>query len=99
MKFQSKKPASGELWDKAKKTAAHRKLPFGIKIKVTNTKNSKSVKHHGFCKESGSVVAETDQTEFMPYAFVYIHFHFKTKICQGQHAGCLVTSATGPSSS
>jgi rare lipoprotein A len=43
MKFQSKKTASGELYDKAKKTAAHKKLPFGTKIKVTNTKNSKSV--------------------------------------------------------
>ena len=42
-KFQSKKTASGELYDKAKKTAAHRKLPFGTKIKVTNKKNSKSV--------------------------------------------------------
>ncbi|MFC1880302.1 septal ring lytic transglycosylase RlpA family protein [Thermodesulfobacteriota bacterium] len=43
MKFQSKKTASGEFYDKAKKTAAHRKLPFGTKVKVTNTKNSKSV--------------------------------------------------------
>jgi len=43
MKFQSKKTASGELYDKAKKTAAHKKLPFGTKVKVTNEKNSKSV--------------------------------------------------------
>jgi len=43
MKFQSKKTASGELYDKAKKTAAHRKLPFGTKVKVTNRKNGKSV--------------------------------------------------------
>jgi len=43
MKFQSKKTASGELYDKAKKTAAHKKLPFGTKVKVTNAKNSKSV--------------------------------------------------------
>lgn len=43
MKFQSKKTASGELYDKAKKTAAHKKLPFGTKVKVINTKNSKSV--------------------------------------------------------
>ncbi len=42
-KFQSKKTASGERYDKAKKTAAHRKLPFGTKVKVTNTKNGKSV--------------------------------------------------------
>ena len=43
MKFQSKKTASGELYDRAEKTAAHNKLPFGTKVKVTNTKNSKSV--------------------------------------------------------
>ena len=43
MKFQSKKTASGELYDRAEKTAAHKKLPFGTKVKVTNTKNSKSV--------------------------------------------------------
>ena len=42
-KFQSKKTANGELYDKAQKTAAHKKLPFGTIIKVTNTKNSKSV--------------------------------------------------------
>ncbi|MGB5750945.1 MAG: septal ring lytic transglycosylase RlpA family protein, partial [Desulfobacterales bacterium] len=43
MKFQSNKTASGELYDRAKKTAAHKKLPFGTKVKVTNIKNSKSV--------------------------------------------------------
>ena len=43
MKFQSKKTASGELYDKAQKTAAHKKLPFGTKVKVTNRKNGKSV--------------------------------------------------------
>ena len=42
-KFHSKKTASGELYDRAKKTAAHRKLPFGTIVKVTNTKNGKSV--------------------------------------------------------
>ena len=30
-------------YDEAKKTAAHRKLPFGTKIKVTNIKNGRSV--------------------------------------------------------
>jgi rare lipoprotein A len=43
MKFQSKKTASGELYDRDKKTAAHKKLPFGTKVRVTNVKNSKSV--------------------------------------------------------
>ena len=42
MKFQSKKTASGELYDRAKMTAAHKKLPFGTKVRVTNIKNRKS---------------------------------------------------------
>jgi rare lipoprotein A len=41
--FQSKPTASGELYDRFKKTAAHKNLPFGTKVKVTNKKNSKSV--------------------------------------------------------
>ena len=43
MKFQSKKTASGELYDRDKKTAAHKKLPFGTKVRVTNIKNNRSV--------------------------------------------------------
>ncbi len=42
-RFQSRTTASGELYDKAKKTAAHKNLPFGSKVKVTNVKNRKSV--------------------------------------------------------
>ena len=42
--------ASGQLYDKAKLTAAHQTLPYGTKIKVTNPKNSRSV-------VSGSTIA------------------------------------------
>ena len=42
-KHQFKKTASGELYNHDLKTAAHRKLPFGTKVKVTNVKNGKSV--------------------------------------------------------
>jgi rare lipoprotein A len=42
-KHQKKKTASGELYDQNLKTAAHRKLPFGTMIKITNTTNGKSV--------------------------------------------------------
>lgn len=35
--------ASGQLYDKAKLTAAHKTLPYGTKIKVTNPKNNRSV--------------------------------------------------------
>jgi len=43
MKFQSRKTASGERFDQSAKTAAHRSLPFGTKVKVTNVKNGQSV--------------------------------------------------------
>jgi rare lipoprotein A len=42
-KFQGRKTASGERYDRNKKTAAHRTLPFGTKVKVTSVKNNKSV--------------------------------------------------------
>ena len=41
--FQGKKTASGEVFDKDGLTAAHKKLPFGTKVKVTNVENGKSV--------------------------------------------------------
>jgi rare lipoprotein A len=41
--FQSRKTSNGEIFDQAKHTAAHRTLPFGTRLKVTNTQNSKSV--------------------------------------------------------
>lgn len=42
-KFEGKKTASGEIYDKTKLTAAHKKLPMGTKVKVTNVENNKSV--------------------------------------------------------
>jgi rare lipoprotein A len=35
--------ASGQVYDPAKLTAAHKTLPFGTKVRVTNTKNNKTV--------------------------------------------------------
>jgi rare lipoprotein A len=40
---QGKPTASGEKFDQARLTAAHRSLPFGTKIKVTNLGNGKTV--------------------------------------------------------
>jgi len=42
-KFQGKKTSSGEPYDKAALTAAHKKLKYGTKVKVTNVANDKSV--------------------------------------------------------
>jgi rare lipoprotein A len=41
--FQSRKTSNGEIFDQSKKTAAHRTLAFGTRLKVTNTQNNKSV--------------------------------------------------------
>ncbi len=42
-KFHGRKTASGKKYDKTKYTAAHKKLPFGTIVKVTNEVNGKSV--------------------------------------------------------
>lgn len=42
-KFNGKKTASGETFSNSKLTAAHRTLPFGTNLKVTNLANDKSV--------------------------------------------------------
>ncbi|MGO1728979.1 MAG: septal ring lytic transglycosylase RlpA family protein [Flavobacteriaceae bacterium] len=42
-KFEGRQTASGEKYSHNKMTAAHRKLPFGTKVKVTNLTNDKSV--------------------------------------------------------
>lgn len=43
-KFNGRKTASGETFRNGKLTAAHKTLPFGTKVKVTNQSNGKSVK-------------------------------------------------------
>lgn len=42
-KHQLRKTASGELYKHELKTAAHKVLPFGSNVKVTNIENGKSV--------------------------------------------------------
>lgn len=42
-KFVGRKTANGERFSQKKMTCAHRTLPFGTKLKVTNTANGKSV--------------------------------------------------------
>ena len=43
MKYHGRKTASGERLSQQALTAAHRSLPFGTRVKVTNLKNQKSV--------------------------------------------------------
>ncbi|MBC5862136.1 septal ring lytic transglycosylase RlpA family protein [Flavobacterium turcicum] len=42
-KFNGKRTTSGKKFDNNKYTAAHKKLPFGTKVRITNEKNGKSV--------------------------------------------------------
>ena len=42
-KFHGRQTASGEIYNKQQMTAAHRKLPFGTRVRVTNRKNGRSV--------------------------------------------------------
>jgi rare lipoprotein A len=42
-KFDGKKTASGARFYNNKLTAAHRKLPFGTKLRITNERNGKSL--------------------------------------------------------
>ncbi len=43
-KFQGKKMANGQPYRKGKLTAAHKKIPLGTQVRVTNPKNHRSVK-------------------------------------------------------
>ncbi|MHC5202048.1 septal ring lytic transglycosylase RlpA family protein [Myroides sp. LJL119] len=43
-KFNGRKTASGQKFKNSKMTAAHKTLPFGSIVKVTNIQNNKSVK-------------------------------------------------------
>lgn len=42
-KFNGRRTASGQIFSNEKYTAAHKKLPFGTKVRVTNPQNGKSV--------------------------------------------------------
>ena len=43
MRFQFRKTSSGERFNQLALTAAHRTLPFGTKVRVTNLMNNRSV--------------------------------------------------------
>jgi rare lipoprotein A len=42
-KFHGRRTANGEIYDRSRLTAAHRSLPFGTRLRVTNRENGKSV--------------------------------------------------------
>src|SRR3954467_11404375 len=42
-KYQGRRTASGEVYDMRKMTAAHRSLPFGVNVRVTDLSNNRAV--------------------------------------------------------
>ena len=42
-KFHGKLTANGEIYDQMSMTAAHKKLPFGTMLKITNPRNGRSI--------------------------------------------------------
>lgn len=43
-KFNGRKTASGAIFRNGKRTAAHKTLPFGTRVRVVNMKNGRSVR-------------------------------------------------------
>lgn len=41
--FHGRRTASGEIFDQERMTAAHKTLPFGTRLRVTNLRNGRSV--------------------------------------------------------
>jgi rare lipoprotein A len=41
--FHGRRTASGQVFDQERMTAAHKTLPFGTKLRVTNLRNGRSV--------------------------------------------------------
>lgn len=41
--YEGRKTANGEIFRHSKETAAHKTLPFGTRVEVTNLKNNKTV--------------------------------------------------------
>src|SRR5574344_782204 len=56
-KFENRKTSSGELFSQSKYTAAHKSIPLNTLVKVTNTKNGKSVlvKINDRCRKHGVI--------------------------------------------
>lgn len=68
-KFQGRKMVNGQRYDKNKLTAAHKTLPLGTKVKVTDLKNNKSV-----------VVTITDRGPHSPKRIVDLSYAAAKKI-------------------
>src|SRR5688572_27343027 len=68
-KLEGRKMANGEKYNPNKLTAAHRTLPFGTKVKVSNPANGRSVK-----------VKVTDRGPFSPGRVVDLSYKAAKKL-------------------
>ena len=71
-KFQGKKLASGEVYDKTKLTASHKTLAFGTKVKVANLDNGKRavVTINDRMKKSNPAVIDVSRQAAEDLAFI-----------------------------
>lgn len=77
-KFHGRRTASGKRFDNTKYTAAHRKFPFGTKLKVTNEANGKSV-----------IVEVTDRGPFTKGRDIDLTKKAFMEIASGKYGGSL----------
>lgn len=68
-KYHGRRTASGEVYDMYRLTAAHRSLPFGTKLRVTNLRSHRSV-----------VVVVTDRGPFVRGREIDLSFAAAEKI-------------------
>ena len=81
VRFHGKRTASGKIYDMNKFSAAHKKLPFGTKVKVTNEKNGKSV-----------VVEITDRGPFVKGREIDLSRKAFTTICGSTAGGSAIVT-------
>ncbi|MFM9825787.1 septal ring lytic transglycosylase RlpA family protein [Flavobacterium sp.] len=80
-KFNGKKTASGKRFDNNKYTAAHKKFPFGTKVKVTNEVNGKFV-----------IVEVIDRGPFVRSREIDLSKRAFKEICANKSAGVMLVT-------
>ena len=80
-KFNGKKTASGKRFDNNKYTAAHKKFPFGTKVKVTNEANGKYV-----------IVEVIDRGPFVRSREIDLSKRAFKEICTNKSAGVMLVT-------
>ncbi len=80
-KFNGKKTASGKRFDNNKYTAAHKKFPFGTKVKVTNEANGKFV-----------IVEVIDRGPFVRSREIDLSKRAFKEICTNKSAGVMLVT-------